>query len=67
MRARNDAGFGRAVLDSQESPPAPQFKSINSSVVSLLYGPAFTSIHRYWKKHSFDYVDPCRQGDVSAF
>ena len=33
----------------------------------LLYGPALTSIHRYWKKHSFDYVDLCRQGDVSAF
>ena len=26
--------------DSQESFPAPQFKSINSSVLSLLYGPA---------------------------
>ena len=29
--------------DSQESSPAPQFKSINSSALSLLYGPAFTS------------------------
>ena len=27
----------------------PQFKSINSSVLSLLYGPTRTSIHDYWK------------------
>ena len=31
--------------DSQESSPTPQFKSINSSVLSFLYGPALTSIH----------------------
>ena len=30
--------------DSQESSPAPQFKSINSSALSLLYGPTLTSI-----------------------
>ena len=36
--------------DSQESFPIPQFKSINSSVFSFLYGPALTSIHDYWKK-----------------
>ena len=40
--------------DSQESSPASQFKSINSSELSLLYGPIFTSIHDYWKNHSFD-------------
>ena len=39
--------------DSQESSPTPQFKSINSSVLSLLYGPALRSIHDYWKNHSF--------------
>ena len=26
-------------------------------MVSLLYGPALTSIHDYWKNHSFDYMD----------
>ena len=31
-----------------------QFKSINSSTFSLLYGPTLTSIHKYWKNHSFD-------------
>ena len=35
--------------DSQESSPTPQFKSINSSVVSFLYSPTLTSIHDYWK------------------
>ena len=40
--------------DSHESSPTPQFKSINSSVLSFLYGPALTSIHNYWKNHSFD-------------
>ena len=40
--------------DSQESPPTPQFKSINSSMLSFLYGPTLTSIHDYWEYHSFD-------------
>ena len=31
--------------DSQESSPAPQFKSINSSALSLLYGPPLPSVH----------------------
>ena len=47
--------------------PAPQFKTINSLALSLLYGPMLTSIHDYWKNHSFDYTDLCRQGNVSAF
>ena len=40
--------------DSQESSSTPEFKSINSSVFSFFYSPAFTSIHDYWKNHSFD-------------
>ena len=40
--------------DSQESSPTPQFKSINSSVLSFLYSPTLTSIHDHWKNHSFD-------------
>ena len=40
--------------DSQKSSPAPQFKSINSSALSFLYSPTLTSIHDYWKNHSFD-------------
>ena len=40
--------------NSQESSSTKRFKSINSSAPSLLYGPTFTSIHDYWKSHSFD-------------
>ena len=39
---------------SQESFPTWQFKSINSSALSILYSPTLTSIHDYWKNHSFD-------------
>ena len=39
---------------SQESSPAPQFESISSSALSLLSGPILTSIHDYWKNHSFE-------------
>ena len=34
--------------DSEESSPAPQFKSISSLVLSLLYGPTLTFVHDYW-------------------
>ena len=40
--------------DSQKSSPALQFESINSLALSLLYGTTLTSIHDYWKNHSFD-------------
>ena len=33
--------------DSQESSPTPQFKSSNSSMLSLLYGPTLISVHNY--------------------
>jgi len=53
--------------DSQESSPAPQFEIINSSMLSLPYGPSIISICDYWKNHSFDYTDFCWQSDISAF
>ena len=31
------------------------------------YCPALTFIHDYYKNHSFDYMDICRQSTVSAF
>ena len=40
--------------DPQASSPMPQFKSINSLVFSFLFSPTLTSIHDYWKNHSFD-------------
>ena len=45
-----------AVQGTQESSPTPQFESISSSVLSLLYGPAPTSAHDYWKDHSLDTI-----------
>ena len=41
-----------AVQGTQQSSPAPQFKSINSSVLSFLYSQTLTSVHDYWKNHS---------------
>ena len=43
-----------AVQDTQKFSPAPHFESINSSVLSLLYGPTLTSVCDYWKNHTFD-------------
>ena len=40
--------------DSQESSATPQFKSINSLALSLLYSPRLTPMHDHWKNHSLD-------------
>ena len=48
--------------DSQEFFPALQFGSL-SLVLSILYEPALTSVHDYWKNHSFDYMDLCWQSE----
>ena len=42
--------------DSQEAFPAPQFKSINSSAFSLLYGLTCTSVYDYWKNQSTVFI-----------
>ena len=39
---------------SQKFSPTPQFKSINSSVLSFLYGPTLISTQDYWKNHNFN-------------
>ena len=39
------------------SSPTTQFKRITSSVLSLFYCPALTSLHDYWRNHSFGYTD----------
>ena len=46
-----------------------QHRSSKASILvpNLLYGLTLTSIHDYWKNHSFDYMDLCWQSDVSAF
>ena len=43
-----------AVQGTLKTSLAPQFKSIDSSAFSFLYSPTLTSIHDYWKNHSFD-------------
>ena len=57
-----------AVQATFESSPAPQFKSINCLVLSLLYGPTrLWSIQDYWSKLWFyQQMDLCQQSDVSA-
>ena len=43
--------------DSQEFFSVPQFEVIDSLALSFFYCPALTSVHDYWKNHSFDYMD----------
>ena len=39
-----------------------------SSILPVSYNsPTLTSIHDYWKNHSFDYTDLCWQSNISAF
>ena len=47
--------------------PSTTIQSINSSALSPLYGPTLTSLHDYWKNHSFEHTDFCWQSDVFAF
>ena len=41
-------------VQGNSSSPIPQFKSINSSVLSLLHSPTLTSIHDHCKNHILD-------------
>ena len=43
-----------AIQGTLKSSPTPQFKSINYLALSFLYSSTLTSIHAYWKNHSFD-------------
>ena len=43
------------------------FESINSSALSLLCDPVLAFMHDYWKNHSFDSINLCKQSDISAF
>ena len=61
--------------DSQESSSASQFESINSSVLSLLYGPTLTWVYNYLKNHSLTMGFPggsdgkasaCSAGDLGS-
>ena len=52
--------------DSQESYPTPEFKTFNSSLLTILYAPNVPSIHENWKNHSFDYTELFQESNVSA-
>ena len=41
-----------------------RFESINSLALSLLHDSTITSVHNFWKKHSFDYMDLSWQSDI---
>ena len=47
------------IQGTRKSYQTPQFKSIDSSVLSHFHGPTLTSIHYYWKSHIFHYRDLC--------
>ena len=40
-------------MNSQESSPTPQFKSVNSLALSFPYSPTLTSIPDYWNNYNF--------------
>ena len=42
-------------------------EGIQSSALSLLYGPTLTSTYDHWKNYTFDYTDLCWPSNVSAF
>ena len=60
------AGSPCSPRDSQESSPTPQFKSINSSALSLLHSPTLTSIHDHWQNHSLEpgKLVPCHKLNI---
>ena len=43
-----------------------QHHSLKTST-SLLHSPILTSVHGYWKNHSFDYTDLCQQSTSLLF
>ena len=49
------------------------FSSTTVEKLSILWLPAFFMVQlshlcmTYWKNHSLDYTDPCRQSDIFAF
>ena len=42
-----------------------QYQSLKASVLQC--SAFFTSVYDYWKNHSFEYTDLCRQSNVSSF
>ena len=55
-----------AVQGTQESSPTPQFKSINSSVLSFVYSPILTSIHDHGKTIALTRTPHSRSGGAAV-
>ena len=60
-------GLSKSLQHHSSKASIKKKKSINSSALSFLWSPTLTSIYDYWKNHSFDYMDLCRQSNISAF
>ena len=60
---------GLISLQSKQLSWVLQHHSLKASILqhSAFFMIQLISIHDYWKNHSFDYTDFCRQGDVSTF
>ena len=54
MNTQDWSPLGWTVWISLWSSPTPQFKNINSSVLSFLYSLTLTSVYDHWKNHSLD-------------
>ena len=54
-----------AVQGTLKSSPTPSKASTLQH--SAFFMVQLTTVHDYWKNHSFDYMDHCRQSDVFAF
>ena len=54
----SEVGFyGQAQSLVKKKKATPRVKKNQFFGFTLLYGPTLTSIHVYWKNHSFDYTD----------
>ena len=55
------------ILRSLLQPYSSKAWILQHSAFCLLYGSTITSVHDYWKNHSFDDMNLCQQSDVCAF
>ena len=61
-------GLTGLLLQSKGLKSLLQHHNSKASVLQCsAFWPTLTSVHDYWKNHSFNYTDLCQQSDVSAF
>ena len=64
--AEINSGLGLTGLISLQSRRFSRVLQHHNLKASFLHGPTLTSVHEYWKNHSFDYMDICQHSDVLA-